>query len=92
MGQLAPTAIPAKEALGVETIQTTADRGYFQGEDNLLRAVNIVGVQKLVEALRRRAFAEAIRRIYGSRGWSYARVFARIVYRAQNFVVADLLA
>ena len=33
LGQLAPTAIPAKEALGVETIQATADRGYFQGED-----------------------------------------------------------
>ena len=33
LGQLAPTAIPAKEALGLETIQATADRGYFQGED-----------------------------------------------------------
>ena len=31
LGQLAPTAIPAKEALGVETIQATADRGYFAG-------------------------------------------------------------
>ena len=33
LGQLAPTAIPAKEILGVETIQTTADRGYYKGED-----------------------------------------------------------
>ena len=33
LGQLAPTAIPAKEALGVETIKATADRGYFSGED-----------------------------------------------------------
>ena len=33
LGRLAPTALPAKEALGVETIQATADRGYFQGED-----------------------------------------------------------
>ena len=33
LGQLAPTAIPAKEALGVETIQATADRGYYKGED-----------------------------------------------------------
>ena len=33
LGQLAPTAISAKEALGVETIQATADRGYYKGED-----------------------------------------------------------
>ena len=33
LGQLAPTALPAKEILGVETIQATADRGYYQGED-----------------------------------------------------------
>ena len=33
LGQLAPTAIPAKEALGVDSIQATADRGYFAGED-----------------------------------------------------------
>ena len=33
LGQLAPTAIPAKELLGVETIQATADRGYYKGED-----------------------------------------------------------
>ena len=33
LGQLAPTAIPAKEALAVETIQATADRGYYKGED-----------------------------------------------------------
>ena len=33
LGQLAPTAIPAKEILGVETIQATADRGYYKGED-----------------------------------------------------------
>ena len=32
-GQLAPTAIPAKEILGVETIAATADRGYYKGED-----------------------------------------------------------
>ena len=32
LGQLAPTAIPAKEALGVDSIAATADRGYFSGE------------------------------------------------------------
>ena len=34
LGQLAPTALPAKEILGVETIQATADRGYYKGEDS----------------------------------------------------------
>ena len=33
LGQLAPTAIPAMVALGVETIWATADRGYYKGED-----------------------------------------------------------
>ena len=33
LGQLAPTAIPAKEAPGVDSIQATADRGYYKGED-----------------------------------------------------------
>ena len=33
LGQLAPTAIPAKEAIGVDSIQATADRGYYKGED-----------------------------------------------------------
>ena len=61
---------------------------------NLLRVMNIVGVQKLVEALRRRlrALARAVRCAHGSRGWFYARVCASTVYRKQNFVAAGLLA
>ena len=61
---------------------------------NLLRAVNIVGVKALVEAPQRllRALHRAIRRAHGSSGWFYARVFARIVRREQNFVLAGLPA
>ena len=181
LGQLASTAIPAKEALGVETIQATADRGYYKGEDiaaceaagitafvpkplgrgaaasngrfpkeafiydaaadvyrcpngetlsphsesttrghrlnqghfllkglrqvraefslstlayNLLRAINIVGVKALVEALRRRlrALARASRRAHDSKGGFYARVFTLIARREQNFVAAGLPA
>jgi hypothetical protein len=33
MGQLTQTAEPAKEVLGVETIDVVADKGYFKIED-----------------------------------------------------------
>ena len=61
---------------------------------NLLRVINIVGVQKLVEALRRRlrALAKALQRAHGFRGWFYARVFAPTGCREQNFVAAGLPA
>ncbi len=61
---------------------------------NLLRVMNIVGVKALVEALRRRwrALAKALRCTHDLRGWFYARVFARIMRREQNFGAAVLLA
>ena len=61
---------------------------------NLLRAVNIVGVKALVEALRRRlrTLARAARRVHGFRGWFYARVFALNTRRKQNFVAVGLPA
>ncbi len=46
LGQLAPTAIPAKEILGVETIQATADRGYYKGED--IAACEAAGITAFV--------------------------------------------
>ena len=46
LGQLAPTAIPAKETLGVETIQATADRGYYKGED--IAACEAAGITAFV--------------------------------------------
>ena len=33
MGLLTQTAVPAKEVLGVETIEVVADKGYFKIED-----------------------------------------------------------
>ncbi len=61
---------------------------------NLLRVLNIVGVQKLVKALRRRlrAPARAIQGVHDLGDWFYARVFARIVRGEQNFVAAGALA
>ena len=61
---------------------------------NLLRAINIVGVRALVEALRRRfrALAGASRCAQDRGSWLYARVFARTVRREQNFAVACVLA
>ncbi len=61
---------------------------------NLLRAVSIVGVKALVEALRRRlrALARALQRAHGLRGWFYARLFALIARREKDFVAAGLLA
>ena len=61
---------------------------------NLLRAMNIVGVRKLVEALRRRlrALARALRYIHGFQGGFYARVLAWIVRHEQNRAAAGLLA
>lgn len=46
LGQLAPTAIPAKEALGVDSIAATADRGYFAGED--IAACEAAGITAFV--------------------------------------------
>ena len=46
LGQLAPTAIPAKEALGVDSIQATADRGYYKGED--IAACEVAGIVAFV--------------------------------------------
>ncbi len=61
---------------------------------NLLRAVNIVGVQKLVKALRRRlrALTRALRYIHGFQGGFYARVLVWIVRHEQNRAAAGLLA
>ncbi len=61
---------------------------------NLLRVMNIVGVQKLVEALRRRlrALARALQRTHNVGGWFYMRMFALIARREQNFAAATLLA
>src|SRR5205085_2117452 len=42
LGLLAPTATAAMEALGVETIEAVADRGYFKIED--IEACEAVGV------------------------------------------------
>ncbi len=61
---------------------------------NLLRAVSIVGVKALVEALRRRlrALARATRRAHDPGAWFYARRFALIARREQNSTVAGLPA
>ena len=61
---------------------------------NLLRVMNIVGVKALVKALRRRlrALARPLRCAQDSTDWFYARMFARIVRREQNFIPAGLLA
>ena len=61
---------------------------------NLLRVINLVGVKALVEALRRRlrALARALQRAHGFRGWFYARLFALIAHREQNFIPAGLPA
>ena len=61
---------------------------------NLLRAVNIVGVKALVEALRRRlrALAKALRRTHNVGGCFYGYVLALNARREQNFIAAGLLA
>ena len=46
LGQLAPTATAAKGALGVETIQAVADRGYYKGED--IQACDDAGIEAFV--------------------------------------------
>ena len=46
LGQLASTALAAKEALGVETIQAVADKGYYQGED--IQACEEAGIEAYV--------------------------------------------
>jgi hypothetical protein len=40
---LGPTALAAKEALGVETLQAVADKGYYQSED--LKACEQAGIE-----------------------------------------------
>jgi hypothetical protein len=46
LGLLGPTALAAKEALGVPTIQAVADKGYYQGED--LKACEQAGIETYV--------------------------------------------
>lgn len=46
LGLLAQTAGAAKEALGVETIQAVADRGYYKGED--IQACEDAGIEAYV--------------------------------------------
>ena len=46
LGLLAQTASAAKEALGVETIQAVADRGYYKGED--IQACEDAGIEAYV--------------------------------------------
>ena len=46
LGLLAQTASAAKEALGVQTIQAVADRGYYKGED--IQACEDLGVEAYV--------------------------------------------
>ncbi len=46
LGLLAQTATAAKEALGVETIQAVADRGYYKGED--IQACEDAGIEAYV--------------------------------------------
>jgi hypothetical protein len=46
LGLLGPTALVAKEALGVETIQAVADKGYYQSED--LKACEQAGIETYV--------------------------------------------
>lgn len=61
---------------------------------NLLRAINIVSIKTLVEALRRRlrAFAGAAWRVYDLGGWFYACPFAWRARCESNFVAVGLLA
>lgn len=46
LGLLAQTALAAMEALGVETIQAVADRGYYKGED--IQACEDAGIEAYV--------------------------------------------
>jgi hypothetical protein len=46
LGLLAQTACQAKDALGVETIEAVADRGYFKGED--LKVCEDAGIKAYV--------------------------------------------
>ena len=48
---LAQTAQAAKEALGVETIQAVADRGYYKGED--IQACENAGIEAYVARAQR---------------------------------------
>ena len=61
---------------------------------NLLRVINTVGVQKLVEAMRRRlhALARTLRYAHELGGWFYMRVFASTARREKNLAAATLPA
>jgi transposase len=57
LGLLGPTALAAKEALGVESIQAVADKGYYQSED--LKACEQAGVETYVARPQRGAAVHA---------------------------------
>jgi hypothetical protein len=61
--QLANMANQGKAALGAESLEAVADRGFFKGEEatemvlhvlayNLTRVMNIVGIKPLLAAIR----------------------------------------
>ena len=79
LGQLAPTAIPAKEILGVETIQATADRGYYKGED--IAACEAAGIVAFVPKPLGRGEA-ASQGLFAKEAFSYDA--AANVYRCPN--------
>ena len=79
LGQLAPTAIPAKEALGVDTIQATADRGYYKGAD--IAACEAAGITAFVPKPLGRG-AAASKGLFAKEAFVYDA--AQDVYRCPN--------